>query len=97
MLSEQKTCACRPGQMTDVFLFAMGLPVKSISFREDVDGSICLHKKIKTGMYKSASDSGFSVLYMVKFEGLLTNVSGYVFQVNKSLGEQQISKQVYTL
>ena len=67
-------------------------PVKSLSLREDVDGSICLHRKVKTGVYKSVSDFGFTIVYMVKFEGLLNNLSGYVFEVNKSLGEEQITK-----
>ena len=67
-------------------------PVKSLSFREDVGGSIYLHQKGKTGVYKSVSDFGFTILYMVKFQGLLTNLSGYVFEVKKSLREEQITK-----
>lgn len=82
----------RFGRRPFFILVRMGSPIKSLSLREDADGSVCLHKKVKTGIYKSVSDFGFGILYMVKFEGPLNNISGYVFEVNKSLGETQISK-----
>lgn len=82
----------RFGRRQFFILVRMGSPIKSLSLREDADDSVCLHKKVKTGIYKSVSDFGFGILYMVKFEGPLNNISGYVFEVNKSLGETQISK-----
>ena len=77
---------------TNVPSSVMASPVKSLSFREDADGTVCIHQKVKPGVYKSISDFNFRMLNLVKFEGHLNNLSGYIFEICKSLGESQISK-----
>ena len=70
----------------------MSSPIKSLSLRADADDTVCLHKKIKRGVYKSVSDFSLKVTDHVRFEGQFNNLSGYVFEVKKSLGETQIVK-----
>ena len=68
----------------------MESPIKSLSLRADADGTVCLHKKINCGVYKSLSDFGLKVTDHVRFSGQFNNLSGYVFEVKKYLGERLI-------
>lgn len=70
----------------------MASPKKSLSFRRDADGVICIHKKVKQGRYKSVADFWFEIKDFVKFEGELHASSGYIFKVHKSMGNQEIEK-----
>lgn len=65
----------------------MASPVKSLIFKMEVDGSFCIHKKVKSGNYKSVADFWFEIESFVQFQGALNKHSGYTFQVHKTLGE----------
>jgi hypothetical protein len=54
----------------------MTSPVKSLSVREDNDGAICIHKKVKAGVYESVSDFWFKIEKLVQFEKSLAGNSG---------------------
>ena len=54
----------------------MTSPVKSLSVREDNDGTICIHKKVKAGVYESVSDFWFKIEKLVQFEKSLAGNSG---------------------
>ena len=73
----------------------MTSPVKSLSVREDNDGAICIHKKVKAGMYESVSDFWFKIEKLVQFEKSLAGNSGYIFNVHKVMGDR--SKYSYTV
>lgn len=70
----------------------MASPVKSLSFKKAADGSFSMHKKVKRGNYKSVADFWFDIEGFVKFQGALNKQSGYIFQVHKTLGENNVSK-----
>lgn len=70
----------------------MASPVKSISFRRDSDGIVCLHKKVKKGSYKSIADFWFRIECFVQFKGTQHADSGYLFNVMKRLGGNDVSR-----
>ena len=73
----------------------MASPVKSLSFKKAADGSFCIHKKVKRGNYKSVADFWFEIESFVQFQGALNKHSGYIFQVHKTLGENNVSNQKF--
>ena len=58
----------------------MTSPVKSLSVRENADGSVCMHKKIKPGIYEIVADFWFEIEMFVKFIGTLNTSSGYILK-----------------
>ena len=74
----------RTGKMTS--------PIKSLSIREGVDGSLCIHKKVKPGLYNSVADFWFKICVFVKCEDELNSCSGYILNVHKVQGERRVSK-----
>ena len=70
----------------------MTSPVKSLSIREGVDGSLGIYKKIKPGLYSSVADFWFDICVFVKCEGELNSCSGYILDVHKVQGEIRVSK-----
>lgn len=70
----------------------MTSPVKSLSVRESADGSVCMHKKIKPGVYESVADFWFEIEMFVKFVGTLNTSSGYILNVHKVKGDETVSK-----
>ena len=70
----------------------MASPVKSLIFKKAVDGSFCIHKKVKSSSYKSVADFWFDIESFVQFQGALNKYRGYTFQVHKTLGENNVSK-----
>ena len=76
--------AKRSGKMTS--------PIKSLSIREGVDGSLGIHKKVKPGLYNSVADFWFEICVFVKCEGELNSCSGYILNVHKLQGERSVSK-----
>ena len=70
----------------------MASPVKSLSVRESADGTVCMHKKIKPGIYKSVADFWFEIEMFVKFVGALNMNSGYILNVHKVRGDETVSK-----
>ena len=67
----------------------MASPLKSLSIREGAEG-YSIHKNFKKGTYKSIADFWFNIDCFVKFEEV--NFSGYIFDVHKKMGEDDISK-----
>ena len=72
----------------------MTSPIKSLSIREGVDGSLGIHKKVKPGLYNSVADFWFEIILcvFVKCEGELNSCSGYILNVHKLQGERSVSK-----
>lgn len=66
--------------------------MKSLSFRKDADLSVCVHRKVKHGSYKTVADFWFEIETFVQFQGHLNTHSGYIFEVHKSMGENNVSK-----
>jgi hypothetical protein len=58
-------------------------PIKSLSIREGVDGSLGIHKKVEPGLYNNVADFWFEICVFVKCEGELNSCSGYILNVHK--------------
>ena len=70
----------------------MTSPAKSLSVRDDGDGSFCIHKKVKPEVYKSVADYWFDIEMFVIFEQDMRSFIGYILDVHKLVGDKDVSR-----